>query len=203
MMDFSKLKELLTGIPSNPDEANAVESKNKETVGNMLGAAKKTMSGAPMTEGEQAESEATKKSVDEAGRMAAAFGGTIANVGSVPAEMAESGAGKIVQSIMDKMKSGDRLSTAEEMLAKNAGIRTPGARGGTYNVEPLGAKPIMREQISAQAPAAKVMPEAAAVPKAEGLGNTPSMDTLQKALQSPEGQEFLSRFANRRMTGAY
>lgn len=134
-MDFAKLKEMLSGVPSDPAEADAVKQKNQQSMMDMMEGASNKEDQA-LSPGGMAERLATKKTVDDVGNNVAGMMGGIKSVGTVPAEMAETAAGKFVNSIQSKLASGEPLAANEATaLAK---IRQPqAALGRTITTEAM------------------------------------------------------------------
>lgn len=189
---LSKLKEMLTGIPSDPAEQERVRKQNEQMAKDMLGASEARMTGRPMTAGEQSEDANTKRIAQEAMENAAGMMGGIKKVDKITPEM---------EAIAER---------ARQMIAR--GERPPAASQIILNrVEGTPSKPIISlgekvaekaRTIEAKPPTPKVIEEMAGAPKSK-LPPKPVTEPVETAATTDiEDPKFL-RYLSRKLTGGY
>lgn len=195
-MDFNKLKQLLTGIPQSTEEQEKIKAQNMQALSDDVSSMEAERTGRKMTAGEQQASTERKKMVEDAMNNATAFAGSMKVMGKVPAELADTAAGKLVQDLINKVNSGERLSAAQKLLLDKV------RGGGTTVVDAIGTKPAVARKITSGPSVAEIK---------EAL--SPAQQSLQ--IQAPERAalnlptdmkpiEDLARFSSvRKLTGGY
>jgi len=195
-MDFNKLKQLLTGIPQSTEEQEKLKAQNMQAMKDEVSSMDAEKTGREMTPGEMQASSERKKLIEDAMNNATGFAGSMKVAGKVPAALADTAAGKLVQDLIDKVHSGERLSAAQELLIKKA------QGGGTAVVDALGTKPPVARKITS-GPSVAEMKEALQPAQQSLQLQIPEKVPLQVEKELAPVSE-LARFAAvRKLTGGY